>query len=267
MSDQPKMPSDIKVLNWLGIFFYGIFVVIIVFGLIIKFAMNKSFALNGISIRGDILHHSATSLRESVVPNLKGNFYTISLSHTQRVFEVLPWISKASVKRVFPQQIEVVLVEHKAVAVWGARDDSKMVNDSGVVFDSSIDNEESETLPQFLGPEGQSALVLNMYQHLGPIFMPLNLKLTKLELSERGSWHGVFEGGALIELGRGTVAIVSDRAKRFAQTMGLVASKFNRGSSALLYADLRHPDGYALRLNGLSTVGNPAASSLMKQVN
>lgn len=267
MSNPTVIPFDIKVLTWMGTFLYGFFILIVSIGAIILLVTNASNNLRGITIRGDIVHHSLTSLRTNIVPNLNGNFYTIDLNNAKNAFEMLPWISKASVKRVFPQNIEVILKEHKAVAMWGARDDFKMVSNSGLVFDSGIDDDESESLPQFIGPDGQSDLMLNMYRHLVPTLEPLSVRLSKLELSARGSWRVVLEGGAIIELGRGSVDIVSDRVKRFAYTLGKVVSLFNKNSSSLQYVDLRHSDGFALRLNGVTTSGNPDARSLVRKVN
>lgn len=265
MPNPTEIPFDIKALTWLGTFLYGFFILMVLLGSMILLVMNASHSLRGITIHGDIFHHSASSLRTNIVPSLKGNFYTIDLNSAKNAFETLPWISKASVKRVFPQRIEVILKEHKAIAAWGTRDDSKMVSNSGLVFDSGIDDEESESLPQFIGPDGQSELMLNMYRHLVPILEALNVKLLKLELSARGGWRVVLDGGAIIELGRGSVDIVSDRVKRFSYTLGQVVSIFNRNSSALQYADLRHSDGFALRLNGVTTSGNFDAGSLVKK--
>lgn len=267
MSTSAEVPFDIKVLTWMGTLLYVLFIFIVLIGLIIWMVSSASLSLRGMVIHGDVTHHNAASFRTSIVPNLKGNFYTINLSRAQNAFEVLPWVSKASVKRVFPQRIEVILKEHKAVALWGMRDDSKMVSNSGLVFDSGIDDDESESFPQFIGPDGQSELMLSMYRHLIPILEPLSMKLVKLELSVRGSWSVVLDGGAIIELGRGSVDIVSERVKRFSHTLGQVVSKFNRGAGALQYADLRHSDGYALRLNGVTTSGISDARSLVKKVN
>lgn len=265
MTNSAEIPFDVKILNWMGTFLYGFFILMVLLGLFIWFVMNPSSNLRGITIRGDIIHHSVSSLRSNLVPNLKGNFYTINMSSTQNVLESLPWVSTAVVKRVFPNRIEVMLLEHKAIAAWGARDGSKMVNNVGLIFDSSIDDEASESLPLFIGPDGQSNLLVDMYRHLIPILNPLNARLVQLELSARGSWSTVLEGGAVIELGRGSVDAVSERAKRFSHTLVQVTSKFNRNSSALQYADLRHSDGYAVRLNGVSTVGYPDTNSSVKK--
>lgn len=255
MLKSAKIPYDIQLLNWITIVLCAVFAFLVVVGFIFKFEFTGQLPLKAIIIRGDLLHQNTASLRANVIPKIKGNFYTIDLLSTQNSFEVLPWINKVSVKRVFPQRIEVFLEEHKAAAIWGERDEARMVNKFGVIFESEINDDTTENIPQFVGPDGQSGLILNMYQSLLPVFEPLKLRPTKLELSERGSWHVTLDGGASIELGRGAIDLVSERANRFVHTLAGVASKFGRNASALSYADLRHQDGYAVRLNGVSTVG------------
>ncbi|MBF9264914.1 cell division protein FtsQ, partial [Acidovorax cattleyae] len=44
------------------------------------------------------------------------------------------------------------------------------------------------------------------------------------------------------------------RTKRFVRTVARVAAQYGRRPDALESADLRHPDGYALRLRGVTTV-------------
>jgi cell division protein FtsQ len=50
------------------------------------------------------------------------------------------------------------------------------------------------------------------------------------------------------------------RTERFARTLVQATQGFNTASGprAVLAADLRHPDGYALRLRGVSTLAGVA---------
>ena len=57
--------------------------------------------------------------------------------------------------------------------------------------------------------------------------------------------------GAEIELGRGTDDEVLARAERFVRTLPQATAQYPQ--RPLLYADLRHRDGYALRLRGVTT--------------
>ena len=60
--------------------------------------------------------------------------------------------------------------------------------------------------------------------------------------------------GGEIELGRGSEEEVIARTERFASTLTQVVARYQR---PLEYADLRHNEGYALRLKGIATVTVP----------
>jgi cell division protein FtsQ len=68
-----------------------------------------------------------------------------------------------------------------------------------------------------------------------------------------GSWRVLLDTGATIELGRGGAEDVSARVRRFLQTLTQVTTRYARRASAIESADLRHENGYAIRLRGVST--------------
>jgi cell division protein FtsQ len=194
-------------------------------------------------------------LRANVAPRLAGNFFTLDLQRAREAFEAVPWVRKAVVRRQFPNRLRVQLQEHRAVALWGAEGDSKLVNSYGEVFEANVGDVEQDNLPRLSGPEGESAQVLAMYRALAPMFETLDLSLEQLGLSGRGSWTMTLDTGAVVELGRGAPEEVQARTQRFAQTLTQVTGKYGRRPEALVSADLRHADGYALRLRGVSTTG------------
>jgi cell division protein FtsQ len=91
---------------------------------------------------------------------------------------------------------------------------------------------------------------------LQPIFATVSMGVDKLELTPRGSWRVQTDSDATIELGRGTQEEVGQRLKTFLQTVSQVTSRYQRTSTSLLAADLRHNNGYALRLRGVTTLVN-----------
>ena len=77
-------------------------------------------------------------------------------------------------------------------------------------------------------------------------------------MSHRGSWRAELDTGAVIELGRGSDDQVVARSERFARTFEDVKTRWPQ---PLDYADLRHTDGYALRLRGVTTSLNTSTSN------
>jgi cell division protein FtsQ len=85
----------------------------------------------------------------------------------------------------------------------------------------------------------------------------LTLSLDSLALTDRGSWRAKLAHGAVIELGRGSVDEVMVRVQRVSHTLAQVTQKLGRKVSAIESADLRHDNGYALRVRGVSTQDVP----------
>jgi cell division protein FtsQ len=112
----------------------------------------------------------------------------------------------------------------------------------------------AKRLPIFKGPEAQAQTVLEMYKFLKPRMDKMDMSLSKLELSQRGSWSAQLESGATLELGHGTQQEIGDRLQLFFKTVTQIASRYGRTASSLLSADLRYENGYALRLRGVTTL-------------
>ena len=252
-------PFDVKLMNLAAsALFAACFVLLLAAGA--WWALrNPLFAIGGITVQGDVAHNNAVTLRANVAPRLAGNIFTVNLAAARQAFEDVPWVRAAIVRRQFPNRLKVQLQEHRAVALWGAEAESRLVNSFGEVFEADPGDVEQEGLPRLAGPEEQSGQVLAMYLALRPLFEPLDLTMERLALTARGGWQVELDTGAVVELGRGTTEEVAERTQRFVQTLTQVASRYGRTPEALVSADLRHADGYALRLRGVTTTGADTA--------
>ncbi|MBX3658539.1 MAG: cell division protein FtsQ/DivIB [Ramlibacter sp.] len=254
MTDTLPAPFDVKLMNIAASAVFMLFGGLVLAAGVWWALRNPVFALAGISVTGDVTHNNAVTLRANVAPRLRGNFFTVDLAQTRAVFEAVPWVRRAVVHRVFPNRLMVVLQEHQAVAYWGEEGESRLVNSFGEVFDANTGDVEQDDLPRLAGPEGQAPAVLAMYQAVKPLLATLDLGLEELTLSGRGGWQAVLDTGATMELGRGTPQDVVPRVERFVRTLTQVTSKYGRRADAVESADLRHGDGYALRLRGVTTL-------------
>ncbi len=259
MNPVVPQPFDVKLMNIAAAALYSVCVVLLIAAGLWWTVRHPLFAISGISVHGDVSHNSALTLRANVAPRLAGNFFTVNLAAARQVFESVPWVRQAVVRREFPNRLRVQLQEHKAVALWGSDSESKLLNSFGEVFEANVGEVEQEGLPRLSGPDAQSGEVLQMLRTIGPLFEPMDLMVDKLALTARGSWQLQLDTGGVIELGRGSIEEVATRTQRFLQSLTQVASRYARRPDALVSADLRHQDGYALRLRGVSTTGADAA--------
>ncbi len=147
----------------------------------------------------------------------------------------VPWVREATVRRQFPDAVEVTFEAHQALARWSERE---LVSTRGEVFTAVAAG--AGTLPRFRGPEGAAGAMTAEYPAIAAALAPLGGPLKELHLSARGAWGGVLEGGLAIELGRGDWKA---RAQRFAAAWPRLAEE----ARTTRYADLRYPNGFALR--------------------
>ncbi len=257
------LPLDIKLMNALAQALFALLAIIFVASGIWWALRHPVFALKNISVSGQVVHNNAVTLRAHVLPRVEGNFFTVNLDAARAAFESAPWVRRAQVRREFPNRLQVQLQEHKAVAYWltaGKPDaQERLMNDLGEVFEANLGDIEDQDLPQLSGPDAQSGEVLAMYRALAPLFTPINLSLTQLVLSARGSWQAELDNNAVLELGRGNAAELVPRVQRFVQTAGQISSRYGRSVASLQSADLRHTDGYAIRISGVTALDAPVA--------
>jgi cell division protein FtsQ len=254
MNHTAPLPLDIRLMNGLASALFGVLVLMLLGAALSYVLQLPRFAIRGVTVVGDVSHYNAISLRANVMPRLKGTFFTLDLHATRQVFETMPWVRQAVVRRDFPNRLKVQLEEHQPVAYWGGEGDARLVNSFGEVFEANLGELEQDDLPRLSGPEGQSARVLATYQTLQPLFAPMELALEQLELTPRGGWRAQLESGTTLELGSGSTEELVARLERFLKTVTQATAQYSRGVDQLASVDLRHTDRYAMRLNGVSTV-------------
>lgn len=275
MAAADPTPADVRWMNSLASLLWFAVTLVAVAGLLWTLARLPMFSIRGIHVEGEVTHNSEQTIRAAAAPKLVGNFWTMDLDQAKAAFESVPWVREAVVRRVWPDRIAVELREHRAAAYWdpeadgAGRGDDRLVDEDGSVFQANLGDVEEMQLPTLSGPDGAAAAALSLYRRLQPVLQPLLAvpdgketpdgkakagRLLTVRQSERGSWRARLSTGAEIEMGRGSEDELVARTERFVRTVGDAIGHYER---PLVYADLRHVDGYAVRLKGVSTTLPP----------
>ena len=157
---------------------------------------------------------------------------SVTLATVREAAKRVPWVREATVRRLYPDAVEVRFQVHEAFARWN---DNQLVSPRGEAFTA----EEVANLPRLRGPEGSGAAVIAEYRALVPVLAPLESPIAELSLSPRGAWQVLLESGLVLELGR---AETRARAARLAAAWAQVAPR----AAQARYADLRYPNGFVL---------------------
>lgn len=249
------LPGDVRLMNATAALFAAVGAVLCAGALLLWAVKQPVFNVRAIRVDGDVTRNNVSTIRANAMPQVAGNFFTIDLAATKRAFESVPWVRRAVVSRIFPNRLAVRLEEHRAVALWATETgDDKLVNSFGEVFEANPGDVEDDGLPTLEGPAGSSPRLWALWQRLQPAVEPLQVRIDTLAMSSRGSLRAELDTGAVVEIGRGTDDELVERTRRFVATVPQVIAQHQR---PLVHADLRHNEGYAVRLKGITTTLGP----------
>jgi len=223
-----------QVLNWIANFLFALAVVMLLYATLFIVVHLPIFPLREVRVDGQLQHVTREQLKLIVNRHLNGNFFTVDLVKTRDAFEKLPWARKVSVRRRWPDRLEVVIEEHKELARWG---NLALVNTYGELFHAASDSD----LPVFYGPGDGVREVAQQYASYAQILNGTGIKIMQLVLSPRRAWQFTTEQGMVVELGREQM---EPRLQKFASVYQTTLSGLG---VKIAYADLRYPNGFAVR--------------------
>ena len=228
MWDKPAL------LNWLANLLFALAVVLMLYALIFMIVHLPVFPVREVKIDSELTHVNREQVKLIVAKHLKGNFFTMDLIKTRDAFQKLPWAREVSVRRRWPDQLDVAIEEHKALARWG---NIALVNTHGELFQAASDAE----LPLFFGPGNGVTEVTKNYGVYSQILNKADIKISQVSLSPRRAWEIKTDKGLLIALGR------VDMQARLAKFASAYQSTLSQINAKIVYADLRYPNGFAVR--------------------
>ncbi len=206
---------------------------------------SPAFPLRVIQISGDARHVGYDDVAKALDGRLSGTFFTLDLDSVRGMFETIPWVRRAEVRRRWPDRLEIVIEEHRPLARWGSLADARLVNVNGELFSGRTTAE----LPVFGGPSGSEREVAKAFAQYRELLAPIGLEPREVVLSARYAWHLKLSNGLSVQLGRDSdKELASNRLSRFIEVYPRTLARLSR---RLDYVDLRYPNGFALRVPGV----------------
>ena len=237
---------DARLMNSLANALFGVTLLAMLGSGLWWLSQRQYFAIRNVTIeaaeRHPLRHVSSPLLRTAVRRDIRGNFFAVDLEAVRDTFETVPWVRHASVRRVWPDGLEVAIEEHRPLALWG---DGRLVNTFGELFAANLgEAEEDGDLPQFSGPEGSALQVARRYSELREAVAPLRVHPDLVSLSPRHAWTMRLDDGTTLLLGRDQGMPVERRVARWVETYPQVMASLKRRAEVI---DLRYPNGFAIR--------------------
>lgn len=243
MSDLPTLDSPRKGVHfYMGLAFFICLLVLLAFALIklnVFLEDEQQAPVQDIVISGDRVFIEDQKIQELVRQTQPGSFFELDVTQTHQTVEAMPWVYRASVRKRWPNGLEIFVVEQQPAAIWNG---DMLLNQFGDAFDaqiSSADLNTKITLPNLYGPGGSEQIALQGYRNMQSLLESSNLSIVEMFLSERFAWDVQLNNGIKLNLGR-TEFI--DRLQRFLDLLPLISQQDRQVD----YVDLRYDTGLAV---------------------
>jgi cell division protein FtsQ len=203
---------------------------------------SPAFSLRTVVIGGELRRVTRGEIVGALQGRMTGTIFTVDLEAVRALFESVPWVRRAEVRRGWPDRLEVGIEEHVALARWGQGSEQRLVNTHGELFSGRVD----APLPAFSGPSGSEGEVTRRYAAFRERLAALALEPRQVVLNSRFAWQLKLSNGLTVQLGRDSDKDrVEDRLAKFVSAYPQTLGKSER---RLDYVDLRYPNGFALRV-------------------
>jgi cell division protein FtsQ len=190
-----------------------------------------------VQVKGRLRYLTSMQLQKSVAGAATGGILSVDMGEVERHAQVLPWVDRVTVRRVWPDALTLVVIEQIPVARWGERE---LLNGRGERFTPKPE-EIPDALPHLFGPPGTERGVLQRYRDLADVLEPYALAIERLQMSERRAVTLSLADGPEIRLGRTGAA---ERLRRFARAYAVALKGRSRYMSRV---DLRYTNGFSVQ--------------------
>jgi cell division protein FtsQ len=169
---------------------------------------------------------------ELITRDVKAGVGFVDIQALQALFKRVPWVREVTVRRKFPNSLEVRLEAHRPLARWG---ESDLVNTMGDRFSASF----SDPLPRLTGPEGSSQQVAQQFIEFQRLVQNSGSEIEEVRLTNRRAWQLKLKSGPMIELGR------AEESARLVRALSLM--EMLPQLSGVTQVDARYGQGLAVK--------------------
>ncbi|MEI7994470.1 MAG: cell division protein FtsQ/DivIB [Methylococcaceae bacterium] len=234
--------SNVGIKNWvLGFLLMGL-VGIVGYGAVTKgyirplLIKNISLPIKYVRTEGVFQYLNKNEIKTVLEPLVVAGFFDADMQAIHTAVSTLPWVDTVTVKRIWPDAIDIKVRERKPYARWGK---NSLITERGVIFTpNNID--QFQNLTVVTGPELQQVKVLEIMKGIKTALADKAMRLSEFTVNDRGAWKINLATGPEILLGRNEQL---KKLQRFLKTLAVLKQEH---IEQMAIVDLRYPNGYAV---------------------
>lgn len=192
--------------------------------------------VSGITVEGDFEHLRRARVEAVLSELVNDPFLQVDLARVKAALEAEPWVERASVRRRWPNRLQVRVHEEQPIARWN---DSGFLNRYGEIIE--LEQEQLLSgLPELQASDRDSARMMDRYLDLTQILRSTGLHIKALRKDPTGSWRLQLTDGTWIIMGQGRIL---EKAQDFVRVFH---RHLNESWEQVAQVDLRYASGLAV---------------------
>ena len=231
------MNTDIQVSqNKHKLWVLSMFALILFIRLVLMVISNKDlFPITNLKIEASYRFISRHHLQTILKPYLNQSYLMFSEKKLAQDIKKIPWTETVTVKKTYPDQVVVQIMERNPVAIYN----NMVLSEKGDLF-MPLKMKKMSGYPHFYGPERQQKDILHIYEKLSKLLKTQDLFISEIHLHENQAWDLTLNNGVILRLGKQDI---EQRLLRFIHVYPkLFVARFDRISCI----DLRYSNGIAV---------------------
>ena len=195
-----------------------------------------TLSISSVRIAGNLRWVSQPELTHALADRLRGGFFGVDIDAVRDAALAVAWVRDVSVRRVWPGELHLTVVEDHPVARWAG---GGFVSDRDALLPPR-EGALAEGLPVFDGPLHAVAMLRDGLREFSALLDGIGGGIQRVERSAAGNWTLAFADGVQLVFRDGQ----EHQVRRFA-TVYQAALEGRKESIERI--DLRYPDGFAVR--------------------
>ena len=235
-SFKAKEPSEYSLESRQKLVLITIVLLSIGMGVVLWSNAGNRFPIRYVRIIGSLENINLAELQNVLELVSDQGILDVNLAVVHDVSQQMEWIEKVNVRRVWPDTLELQVIEHIPYARWGS---NGLLSDKGVLFEPG-DLEEFIYLPKLeVSNQSQKQWVGHLHS-LNQKLAVYKMGIASLHVESALGWSAILLNGITVVMGRKQPLIVFDR---FLKALALMEEK---EIAAMKRIDLRYPQGFTV---------------------
>jgi len=188
-----------------------------------------------IKILGEFKQLDSELIEQQLSIYLGQDFFSVDIKSIQQLIGQQPWVQTVSIKRIWPNQLQVKVREKKAFARWN---DDQLLSTQAEIFNAK--SSDFSGLPTINGYSGETDKLLRNYLNLQHQLEALDIVVTEFKEDSKGALSLLLNETLKVNLG-------SEQSEmKIQQLMAVYPKQIKPKAQQIKYIDFRYSNGFAI---------------------